>query len=122
MQTIQKCLDARRPKFRGVRRTNEYAATMRDEGNAADRYFSIVRLVINSGLRLDSVSVSVFYFHHLAHRISQLDDLGVGVASCEDEVHQGGLPPDEVEYLLQVDEAQVQGVVDLVEDEDVIEA
>ena len=31
-----KVLDERRPKFRGVRRTYQYAATTRDEGNVAD--------------------------------------------------------------------------------------
>jgi hypothetical protein len=38
-QVAQKCPDARRPQFRGVRRTLKYAATTRDKGNAADGRF-----------------------------------------------------------------------------------
>jgi hypothetical protein len=36
----QKRPDARHPKFREVRRTEQYAATPRNEGNAADGRFS----------------------------------------------------------------------------------
>jgi hypothetical protein len=36
----QKCSNARRPKSQGVRRTWMYAATTKDEGNAADERFS----------------------------------------------------------------------------------
>jgi hypothetical protein len=36
----QKHSDARRPKFRGMRCTVEYAAMTRKEGNAADECFS----------------------------------------------------------------------------------
>jgi hypothetical protein len=39
-QAAQKCPDARRPNSRGVRRTSMYAATTKEEGNAADGRFS----------------------------------------------------------------------------------
>ncbi len=40
LEVAQKRPDTRRPKFRGVRRTYEYVATTRDEGNAVDGRFS----------------------------------------------------------------------------------
>jgi len=36
----QKRIDARRPKFRGTKRTQKYAAVTRNEANAADGLFS----------------------------------------------------------------------------------
>jgi hypothetical protein len=41
LQVTQKCPDARRPKFQGVRRTWMYAATTKNEGNATDGRFSV---------------------------------------------------------------------------------
>ena len=39
-QVDQKRPDARHPKFRGVRRTVQYVAATKNEGNAADGRFS----------------------------------------------------------------------------------
>jgi hypothetical protein len=45
MEAVEKCLDARRTKSRGMRRTYEYAAMTKDECNAADGRFPTASFV-----------------------------------------------------------------------------
>jgi len=57
-QADQKCPDARRPKSWGVRRTWMYAATTKDEGNAADGRFSTACSLLISRIRICWTSVA----------------------------------------------------------------
>jgi len=78
------------------------------------------RSVIDPRLRFDLLAVGVFDLTHLADRFGQLDDSRVSIATGKDQVQQGRLAPQQFQDLLEVDQLELEGVVDLVEDQQVV--
>ena len=64
----------------------------------------------------------MFDLADFADRVGQLDHLRVGVAAGEDQMHEGGLAAEDVQHLLQIDQLELEGIVDLVEDQEVVRA
>ncbi len=61
----------------------------------------------------------MFHLGDFTDRVRQLDHLRVGVPSGKHEVHLRRLLFDNLQDLVQVDQFQVEGVVDLIQDEDI---
>ena len=75
--------------------------------------------IIDPRLRFDSFAVGVFHLGDFTDRVGQLDHLRVGVPSGKHEVHRRRFLLDDLQDLVQVDQFQVEGVVDLIQDEDI---
>ena len=76
--------------------------------------FGMWSSIIDSRLRLDPFPVSMLDLLDLAHRVSQLNDLRMGISPRLYEVHLRRLFPYDVEHLLQVHQVQEKGIVDLI--------
>jgi len=58
---------------------------------------------------------------YFADGIGTLDHLGVGVAAGEDEMQARRFLAQDIQHLLQIHQLQFQGVVDLIENDEVIQ-
>ena len=76
--------------------------------------------IVYAFLRLYLLPVCVFYLPHFGHRVRPLHDVRVGVASCQYKVEKGRLHIYQLEHLRKVEEPQVEGIVDFIEDEEII--
>jgi len=77
------------------------------------------QLIVDPWLGLDSLAVGVLHLDNFADRVGQLDHLRVGIPPGQHEVHLGRFFLDDLQDLVQVDQFQVEGVVDLIQDEDI---
>jgi hypothetical protein len=81
---------------------------------------AVVLLVFDPGAVFDSGVVVVFDFPDLADRIGELNDLGRGLAAGEDEVEGGRSGLNDVDDLGEGDQFEVDGDVDLIQDDHVV--
>ena len=73
-------------------------------------------LVLYAALGLDALRVGMFDLFHLCYCVGNFYYAGVGVASCQDDVHHLGLLLERGHYYLGIQHLVGDGVIDLVED------
>ena len=73
-------------------------------------------LKLHPGTLLDPLGVVMLYLLDLAYRISESDNLLGGLPSREDEVHRRRFIGHHGDDVLQIDQLEVQGDIDLVKD------
>src|SRR3989337_1235077 len=76
-------------------------------------------LIVNTLLWFYSLPEGMFYLLHLCNRVGPLDHLRVGIPPCQDQVHQRRLVVDDIDELRKVYESEFQGIVDLIQDQDI---
>ncbi len=64
----------------------------------------------------------MFYFFHLGHQVSPGDELRRRPPTREDQLHTIGLAIDEVEHLVDGEQAEMNGDIDLIENHDIVVA
>ena len=84
------------------------------------RLYCHLPLIIDSRLRVNPFAIRVLHFLNFTHRIRQLDHLGMDVSTRQNQMHQRRLALNDFQNLFQVHEPKMQGIVDFIQDEDIL--
>ena len=70
-------------------------------------------------LRLNLLPVGVFDFEDLGHGVGPGDNLRMGVPAGQDQMQVRRLEVDKFQHLGEIDEPELEGVIDLVKDQEI---
>lgn len=79
-------------------------------------------LIINPRLWFDILLVGMLDLKDFADRVREVNDIRVGVASGDDQMHLLRFPLDQIQHLWQIDQLELQCVVDFIENDDFVVA
>ena len=83
-------------------------------------FYSMCSLsIVYALLRFDLLSVGVFYLFHFSDGLRPANNLGMGITPCQYEVQKRRFAVYQIEHLWKVQEPQAEGIVDLVEEQEI---